>query len=303
MRGSVRAWGILKSSQINLENMQHMGNSERERHRWETPCGKIPDSTINDIRNDCQSLECTALDLFAGCGKATLELGDLVRRSDAEPWRGNYCVEKRDALEAIRFPGTNRILILMFPPPDSDVPYRVLKAARKNGFEVVYIMQERLEADHCGDQEYVDLAVRLGATQLDDYERPIVREGFYTRVWKIVLEAQTDAELADEYESEYKYLVNFPISELIDGIPQVTNAMSAEYCGLHDIVEATTPADWKRVVTIATQDLAPENKFLFVCAVAYYSGYMPATRKTFDVVSKENYKLFAIELRVGCVTL
>jgi hypothetical protein len=84
-------------------------------------------------------------------------------------------------------PEHEQILIMMFPPPKSEVPGKVLERASEKGFRLVYIMQEELEADHCGNQSYVDLVEQLGAVELADYETPNHREGFYTRVWKITI--------------------------------------------------------------------------------------------------------------------
>jgi hypothetical protein len=151
-------------------------------------CGKIPNSVLLEIQDECNKSGCTALDPFAGSGFATLSLGENVRCTDVKPWAGHHHVGTQDALAAIDASRENeQILIMMFPPPQSDVPVKVLKRASEKGFRLVYIMQEELEAYHCGNQSYVDLVEQLGAIELDDYETPNHRNGFYTKVWKICL--------------------------------------------------------------------------------------------------------------------
>ena len=152
-------------------------------------CGIIHPDILEEIREYCKKTGTTCLDPFAGSGVATLELGELVRRTDRTPWSG--IVKREDAIKAIESSEENeQTLILMFPPPQSNVPYEVLKRAAPCGFKRVYIIQESLEPGHCGDELYVDLVEKLNPVDTECHEYPIIPMGFHSTVWKIELESE-----------------------------------------------------------------------------------------------------------------
>lgn len=79
----------------------------------------------------------------------------------------------------------------MFPPYKSSVPYETLLAAiRRGGFKYLVVFQEKLTAEHCGDEKYYELLKHFQLRQVDTYQKHISKDmfpglgfGFTTCMW------------------------------------------------------------------------------------------------------------------------
>ena len=149
-----------------------------------TPCGTITPKTLEFLQTLGRTGSRTVvMDVFAGNGLGLCEVDKLpgvsVERSDSFPWPKNLNVRQKDAVEAIGEyapePGTTTVLVFMFPPPDSNVPYNALRRALERNanesfsapFQYLLVIQECLESWHCGDENYEELLTTFEFQSLD----------------------------------------------------------------------------------------------------------------------------------------
>jgi hypothetical protein len=144
--------------------------------------------------------KCDAVDPFAGSGYLEDVLKKClswnVRSSDKNGWsaydddfddddENKTTVMAGDARTAVST-GTETCLLFMFPPPCSKVPFETLQMAMKRGgFKFLVIIQDTLEADHCGNVDYVELINTFNLIECPYVQRHAVMPGwaFTSSVW------------------------------------------------------------------------------------------------------------------------
>lgn len=160
-----------------------------------TPCGTITPKLYKFLQTLGTTGPTIVKDVFAGNGVGLCKVDDLpgvsVERSDSCPWPNNLNVRKMDAVKAIveykPEPGTTTVLVFMFPPPDSNVPYNALRRALERNanesfsapFQYLLVIQECLESWHCGDENYEELLKKFEFQCLDSVP-PLRPMGFYS---------------------------------------------------------------------------------------------------------------------------
>ena len=151
---------------------------------------------VEEVGNTTLDSPCGIVIPFAGNGYlAILQtcLKASIRQTDINPedWIDGTGIKtgvfEEDARETVSH-GNEQILIFMFPPYKSKVPYETLLAAiRRGGFKYLVVFQEILEAEHCGDEEYCKLLEWFNLNQVDTEQEHLQSylgfRGFTTHMW------------------------------------------------------------------------------------------------------------------------
>lgn len=137
----------------------------------------------------CNDNGWTMLDPFAGSGEALpAALRERTRCTDILELPG-LDEGGIDAVQSLTKGGRDeQILMFMFPPPRSPKPYEVLKVAvSSRKFKCVVVIQETLDPEHCGNEQYVEYMQSLDIEETDWTHPPLFMNGFASNVWLITL--------------------------------------------------------------------------------------------------------------------